>query len=103
MLLHVQFNPLAFVVSDAAKRAKCSPRIEELAQPRIYKWTIYIYRNWYEKKNIIENPHYALLFFFMHKHVGALGLDNLPYETSSVVMDLLLNWRDFMLQILTVN
>lgn len=32
-----QFNPLAFVVSDAAKRAKCSPRIEELAQPRIYK------------------------------------------------------------------
>ena len=29
--------------------------------------------------------------FFMHKHVGALGLDNLPYETSSVVMDLLLN------------
>ena len=30
---HVQFNPDAFNVSEAAKRAKASSRIEELAQP----------------------------------------------------------------------
>ncbi|XP_033633188.1 testicular haploid expressed gene protein-like [Asterias rubens] len=30
---HVQFNPDAFIVSDGAKRARCPPRIEELAQP----------------------------------------------------------------------
>ena len=30
---HVQFNPEAFTVSEAAKKAKASPRIEELAQP----------------------------------------------------------------------
>ena len=32
---HVQFNPDAFNVSDAAKKAKASARIEELAQPII--------------------------------------------------------------------
>ena len=30
---HVQFNPEAFNVSPAAKKAKASSRIEELAQP----------------------------------------------------------------------
>jgi hypothetical protein len=30
---HVQFNPDAFNVSVAAKKAKASARIEELAQP----------------------------------------------------------------------
>ena len=30
---HVQFNPEAFNVSEAAKKAKASARIEELAQP----------------------------------------------------------------------
>lgn len=30
---HVQFNPEAFKVSQAAKQAKASARIEELAQP----------------------------------------------------------------------
>ena len=30
---HVQFNPDAFNVSTAAKQAKASARIEELAQP----------------------------------------------------------------------
>ncbi|XP_038045488.1 testicular haploid expressed gene protein-like isoform X2 [Patiria miniata] len=30
---HVQFNPDAFIVSEAAKRGRCPPRIEELAQP----------------------------------------------------------------------
>lgn len=30
---HVQFNPDAFNVSEAAKKAKASSRIEELAQP----------------------------------------------------------------------
>lgn len=30
---HVQFNPDAFKVSDAAKKAVASARIEELAQP----------------------------------------------------------------------
>ena len=30
---HVQFNPDAFNVSDAAKKARVSARIEELAQP----------------------------------------------------------------------
>ena len=30
---HVQFNPEAFNVSESAKKAKASPRIEELAQP----------------------------------------------------------------------
>lgn len=30
---HVQFNPDAFNVSEAAKKAKASARIEELAQP----------------------------------------------------------------------
>lgn len=29
---HVQFNPDAFIVSEAAKKARCPPRIEELAQ-----------------------------------------------------------------------
>lgn len=30
---HVQFNPDAFNVSEAAKKAKASARIEDLAQP----------------------------------------------------------------------
>ncbi|XP_071480578.1 sperm microtubule associated protein 2-like [Diadema antillarum] len=30
---HVQFNPDAFIVSEAAKKARCPARIEELAQP----------------------------------------------------------------------
>ncbi|XP_022080605.1 testicular haploid expressed gene protein-like isoform X2 [Acanthaster planci] len=30
---HVQFNPDAFIVSEAAKKGRCPPRIEELAQP----------------------------------------------------------------------
>ena len=30
---HVQFNPEAFNVSETAKKAKASARIEELAQP----------------------------------------------------------------------
>lgn len=30
---HVQFDPSAFSVSEAAKKAKASARIEELAQP----------------------------------------------------------------------
>lgn len=30
---HVQFNPDAFIVSEAAKKARCPPRIEELSQP----------------------------------------------------------------------
>ena len=30
---HVQFNPEAFNVSEIAKKAKASARIEELAQP----------------------------------------------------------------------
>lgn len=30
---HVQFDPDAFLVSEAAKKAKASSRIEELAQP----------------------------------------------------------------------
>ncbi|XP_071947973.1 sperm microtubule associated protein 2-like [Antedon mediterranea] len=30
---HLQFNPDAFVVSEAAKRGRCPPRIEELANP----------------------------------------------------------------------
>lgn len=30
---HVQFNPEAFNVSEAAKKAKASARTEELAQP----------------------------------------------------------------------
>ena len=30
---HVQFDPDAFNVSEAAKKAKASARIEELAQP----------------------------------------------------------------------
>lgn len=30
---NVQFNPDAFTVSEAAKKAKTSARIEELAQP----------------------------------------------------------------------
>ena len=29
----VQFNPEAFTISEAAKHAKATPRIEELAQP----------------------------------------------------------------------
>lgn len=29
----VQFNPGVFTVSEAAKKAKASPRIEELAEP----------------------------------------------------------------------
>ncbi|XP_063963776.1 sperm microtubule associated protein 2-like isoform X1 [Lytechinus pictus] len=32
---HVQFNPDAFIVSDAAKKARCPPRIEELSQPLV--------------------------------------------------------------------
>ena len=30
---HLQFNPEAFSVTEAAKHAKATPRIEELAQP----------------------------------------------------------------------
>ena len=30
---HVQFNPNVFNVSEAAKKAKASARIEELAEP----------------------------------------------------------------------
>jgi hypothetical protein len=30
---HVQFNPDVFKVSETAKKAKCSARIEELALP----------------------------------------------------------------------
>ncbi|XP_033125434.1 testicular haploid expressed gene protein-like [Anneissia japonica] len=30
---HVQFNPDAFVVSEAAKKGRCPPRVEELAIP----------------------------------------------------------------------
>lgn len=30
---HLQFNPEAFIVSELAKRAKPSPRIEVLAEP----------------------------------------------------------------------
>jgi len=30
---HVQFNPDVFKVSETAKKAKCSTRTEELAQP----------------------------------------------------------------------
>ena len=30
---HVQFDPSAFTVSEAAKKAKASARIQELAQP----------------------------------------------------------------------
>jgi len=32
---HVQFNPDAFVVSEAAKKGRCPARIEELAQPLV--------------------------------------------------------------------
>ena len=30
---HLQFNPEAFLVSPRAMKARCTPRIEELAQP----------------------------------------------------------------------